>query len=417
MDHPIVTPWWQRPRRSNWIAVLAMLTVVLAMATLVQAADERTLAVAARTVTLAPARVESFRDVVAVHGTLQPREILYLDAVSGGQVARIFAQPGDRVMAGQPLVAFRNAQLVRDVLDNAGRLVESITQVQSFETQLETNRATNDKTLTELAASVATLEAKAARVDALAARGFYPRGDAEALHIDLARYRRLLAVQQATNQRQERLREAQLPRLRSEQESLSRSLDATHAQLDDLIVRAPVTGTLTQIDLKTGQNRNRGDRLAEITSDAGFRVIAEIDEYYLPRVRAGLEAVLAFGGRRLAGRVTRVRPEVKNGAFTVEIDFDGAQPNGATPGAAIDGELTLGSNRRALVLPVAAAAQGSADLFVLAPDGRSARRTAVRFGRRNPRQIEILAGMQAGQRAIISDTSSWTRIDRVRLTD
>jgi HlyD family secretion protein len=417
MDHPIATPWWLRARRSSWIALLAVLALLLGMAVLVHGAGERTLTVAAGTVTLATARDALFHDVVAVHGTLQPREILYLDAVSGGQVARIFAQPGDRVTAGQPLVAFRNAQLVRDVLDNAGRLVESITQVQSFETQLETNRATNDKTLTELAASVATLEAKAARVDALTARGFYPRGDAEALHIDLARYRRLLAVQQATNQRQERLREAQLPRLRSEQDSLSRSLDATHAQLDDLIVRAPVTGTLTQIDLKPGQNRNRGDRLAEITSDAGFRVVAEIDEYYLPRVRAGLDAALAFGGRSLAGRVTRVRPEVKNGAFTVEIDFLGAQPSGATPGAAIDGELTLGLDRRALVLPAGAAAQGSGDLFVLAPDGRSARRAPVRFGRRNPRQVEILAGLQAGQRAIVSDISSWSRIDRVLLTD
>jgi HlyD family secretion protein len=417
MDHLIATPWWQRPRRSTWIGLFALLALLLAATAILHGTSERTLTVAASTVSVAAARQELFRDVVAIHGTLQPREVIYLDAVSGGQVARILAQPGDRVTAGQPVILFRNAQLVRDVLDNAGRLVESITQVQSFETQLETNRATNDKTLTDLAATVATLERKAARVDPLTARGFYPRGDAETLHIDLARYRRLHAVQQATNQRQDALRRAQLPRLRSEQESLSRSLDATHAQLDDLTVRAPVTGTLTQIDLKLGQNRNRGDRLAEITSDAGFRVVADIDEYYLPRVRAGQDAALNFDGHSLSGRLSRVRPEVKNGAFTVEIDFTGSQPASATPGATIEGELTLGADHPALVLPSSAVAQGSGDLFILSPDGHSARRSPIRFGRRNPKQVEILAGLTAGQRAIVSDTSAWSRIDRIKLTD
>lgn len=417
MDHPIATPWWRRPRPSTWIGLLTLLALLLATAVALRGSGERALVVAASSVTVATARLELFRDVVAIHGTLQPREVIYLDAVSGGQVARILAQPGDRVTAGQPLIEFRNAQLVRDVFDNAGRLVESITQVQSFETQLETNRATNDKTLTELAASVATLEAKAARVDALTARGFYPQGDADALHIDLARSRRLRAVQQATNQRQEALRRAQLPRLRGEQESLRRSLDATHAQLGDLIVRAPVTGTLTQIDLKLGQNRNRGERLAEVTSDTGFRVVADIDEYYLPRVRPGQDATFIADAHSLSGRVTRVRPEVKNGAFTVEIDFTGPQPKGAAPGAAIEGELTLGADRRALVLPSSAVARGSGDLFVLLPNGRSARRASVRFGRRNPAQVEILAGLTAGQRAIVSDTSAWSRIDRINLID
>lgn len=417
MDRPIAIAWWRRPRRGTWVGVLLMLGCGLIGAAALRGGGERRLTVAAATVTVASARLALFRDVVAVHGTLQPKEVLYLDAVAGGQVERILAQPGDRVAVGQPLVVFRNGQLVREVLDNAGRLVESITQLQSFETQLETNRATNDKTLTELAATRTTLEQKAARVDPLTARGFYPRGDADALHVDLARYRRLQAVQEATNQRQEALRRAQLPRLRSEQDSLGKSLDATHAQLGDLTVRAPVAGIVTQIDLKLGQNRNRGDRIAEITTNAGFKVVADVDEYYLPRVRAGQGAAMIFDGHALDGRITRVRPEVKNGAFTIEVEFMHGQPDDAAPGAAIEGELTLGGDRRALVLPSAATAQASGDLFVLSPDGHTARRRTVRFGRRNPTQVEVVSGLAPGDRVIVSDTSTWSRIDRIDLTD
>lgn len=416
MDRPIAIPWWRRPRRGTWIGVLLVLGLGVIGVAALRGTGERRLAVAGATVSIATARSALFRDVVAIHGTLQPKEVLYLDAVAGGQVERILAQPGDRVAAGQALVVFRNGQLVREVLDNAGRLVESITQLQTFETQLETNRATNDKTLTDLAATRTTLEQKAARVDPLTARGFYPRGDADALHIDLARYRRLQAVQEATNQRQEALRRAQLPRLRSEQESLGKSLGATHAQLDDLTVRAPVAGIVTQIDLKLGQNRNRGDRIAEITTDAGFRVVADVDEYYLPRVRSGQSAAMVFDGHSLNGRITRVRPEVKNGAFTVEVEFTHGKPADAAPGAAIEGELTLGGDRSALVLP-SAATQVSGDLFVFSPDGRTARRRTVRFGRRNPTQVEVLSGLAPGERVIVSDTSTWSQIDRIDLTD
>lgn len=417
MDTAITTRGWQRVSRPAWIMLGLGLLAFVAAGVAIRHDGQRRLRVAAATVTTATAERARFRDVVAVHGTLQPREIVYLDAVTGGQVERILARPGDRVTAGQPLLVFRNAQLVRDVLDNAGRLIESITQVQAFETQLETNRATNEKTLTEIASTVATNEQKARSVDPLTARGFYPRGDAEALHIALDRSRRLEATQQETNRRQEALRREQLPRLRSEQASLSRSLDATHAQLNDLVVRAPVGGTVTQIDLNLGQNRNRGDRLAEISSDAGFRVVAEIDEYYLPRLRAGQSVTLGFGGQLLIGKVARVRPEVKNGAFTVEVDIIGAQPVGGTPGAAIDGELTLGDAQTALILPAAAVAGGGGDLFVLSPDGRSAQRRAVRFGRRNPSQVEVLSGVTPGERVIVSDTTAWSRIDHIELAE
>lgn len=417
MDTAITTRRWQRVSRQTWIMLGLGLLALVTVGVAIRHDGQRRLRVAASTVTTATAERARFRDVVAVHGMLQPREIVYLDAVTGGQVERILARPGDRVAAGQPLLVFRNAQLVRDVLDNAGRLIESITQVQAFETQLETNRATNEKTLTEISSTVAANKEKARRVDPLTARGFYPRGDAAALHIDLDRSRRLEATQRETNRRQEALRREQLPRLRSEQASLSRSLDATHAQLNDLVVRAPVGGTITQIDLNLGQNRNRGDRLAEISSDAGFRVVAEIDEYYLPRLRAGQSVTLGFGGQSLLGKVARIRPEVKNGAFTVEINILGTQPVGGTPGAAIDGELTLGAERTALILPAVAAAGGGGDLFVLSSDGRSAQRRTVRFGRRNPSQVEVLAGIAPGERVIVSDTTAWSRIDHIELAE
>jgi HlyD family secretion protein len=415
MDKPATRRWWQT-LHAKAVGVGAVLLVVgLLAAFLGKGSAERSLRAPVESIVLSTARRGLFRDVVPIHGTVQPKDVVYLDALAGGQVEQVLAQPGDRVAAGQPLIVFRNAQLELDVLNNAGRLVESITQVQSFATQLENNRATNDKTLIDIRATIISLEHNAARVGPLLAKGFYPRRDGETLHDQLDHYRELLTVQTATNHRQETLRREQIPKLRAEQDSLRRSLEATHAQLEDLTVRAPVAGTITQLDLKIGQSRNRGDRLAEITTDAGFLISAQIDEYYLARVRIGQAGTVTINGTDYPLHISRVRPEVQNGSFTVLLSFDHGSPPGLTPGAAAEGSLALGSDRLALLLPAGAFLQtsGGDTLFVLAPDGRSARRRPVRLGRRNATQVEILSGMAPGERAVTSDYVTYVRIDRI----
>jgi HlyD family secretion protein len=203
-----------------------------------------------------------------------------------------------------------------------------------------------------------------------------------------------------------------------EEKSLQQSLEATHAQLDDLTVRAPVTGKITQLDLKIGENRNRGERLAEITPPTGFKISADIDEYYLGRARVGQAADLELNGTRFNLHVARIYPQVKGGTFVMDLAFDGHMPQGLSPGAAAEGKLSLGGDSRGLILPAGAflEASGGDYVFVLDADGQSAHRRRVKLGRRNTDQVEVLGGLAAGDRVITSDYSSYDKIDRIDLT-
>src|SRR6185437_13121713 len=102
-------------------------------------------------------------------------------------------------------------------------------------------------------------------------------------------------------------------------------------------VKAPVSGRITALDLKIGENRNRGERLAEITPHTGFKISANIDEYYLGRARAGQQADIELNGERFALRVARVYPAVKGGTFIIDLAFDGKMPEGLSPGATAEG--------------------------------------------------------------------------------
>jgi HlyD family secretion protein len=418
MDRRIDKAWW---RRGPWPAVaggvaLAAVLAIGAMVALSSAHPSTRTPLA--NVTIETVRAGVFHDITTLQGKVVPKDIIYLDALEGGQVQKLLVQAGDRVTAGQPLIVFRNTQLELEVLDQEGRLVESITQLQAYERQLEQNRALNRQALETIDYNVLRLGRMAARREPLARVGYAPREQTEQIADELQHNRVLRPLQAETNDRQEALRRQQLPQIHAEMASLQQSLAITRGKLEDLTVKAPVTGRLTVMDLKIGQNRNRGERLAELTLDTGFKLSASVDEYYLGRVQNGQAAEVEIDGRTYPLVATRIYPQVANGVFTVDLAFTGAPPSGLLPGQAVQGRLALGADRRGLVLPAGPFLErtGGDWAFVLSPDGRHAERRRIKVGRRNAEQVEILAGLRPGERVITSDYQGWEKLDRIDLT-
>ncbi len=417
MDRRLQRPPWRSRPVLLVAGGAAAVVVVLVMAVAFLAPARRTVRVPVGTVSIDTVQRGVFHDLTTLQGKIVPRDVIYLDALEGGQVQKILVHAGDRVTAGQPLLVFRNTQLELDVLDREGRLVESITQVQSYEKQLEQNRADNAKALALIDYNIQRLTEMASRRDPLLSTGVVAGEQGQQVHDELAYNETLRPIQTQTNTRQEALRKAQLPKIRTELASLEQSLRVTRAKLDDLTVRAPASGRLTAMDLQLGQIRNHGDRLGEITLDTGFKVSANVDEYYLGRIARGQVADIDLDGRTLKLVVDRIYPQVQNGVFTVDLQFQGKPPSDVLPGQAVQGRLSLGADRPGLVLPAGAFLERSGGdyAFVLTPDGRHADRRRIKIGRRNSDQVEILSGLEAGERVITSDYQGFDKIDRIDL--
>jgi HlyD family secretion protein len=382
-------------------------------------ATQRSVRVSAATVTIDTAQRSLFHDLTPLRGKVVPHDVVYLDAQEGGQVQRVMARGGDMVVAGQPLIAFRNTELELDVLDREGRLVESITQLQSYEKQLEDGRLANERAAADIDYNIVRLGRAANRRVELSANGFIPVETSDQLRDELDYETRLRPLQARNNASEEALRLRQLPAIRAEIVSLRQSLTITHGKLANLVVRAPVGGQLTDLIQNVGENHNRGDRLGEIVPNTGFKVTATVDEFYLGRVRIGQTADADIDGRNWKLRAERVYPEVKDGVFTVDLAFVGPTPNGLQPGQAVEGKLALGGDRPALVLPAGAFLERSGGdwVMVVDPSGRFAERRRVRVGGRNAEQIEVLSGLRTGERVITSDYTGFEKVDRVNLAN
>ena len=418
MDHRIARPAWGS-RRALMIGAGALaLAAALAVAVNFAGHAGSSARLDPARLTLGEARAGVFHDFVVLWAKVTPKDVVYLDALEGGQIEKVMAQAGDQVTAGQPLIQFRNTELELEVLDREGRLVESITQLQSYEKALEDGRVANEKEAARIAYDIVRLQRTAERRDALLAKGFVSRDLHDQTHDELAYDRQLQPLQAATNREQEALRQRQLPQIRAELANLQESLKITRSKLDSLVLRAPVTGRLTDMDLKLGEIRNRGQRLGQIVPDTGVKLQAQVDEYYLDRVRVGQAAQVDAGGKPWRLKVTRVDPQVKDATFLVELAFDGPTPPDLLPGQALEGRLTLGGDRPALILPAGAFLErtGGDWAMVLDASGRRAERRRLKLGRRNNEQVEVLAGLRPGERVITSDYTGFDKLDRVELS-
>lgn len=414
-DTPVTPRRW---RRWQWKAACVAVLTIGVFALLASVFDgERRLRVERDKLAISTVMRGTFHDFIPLRARLAPRQTVYLDAIEGGRVEQVLVEPGDRVTEGQPLVRLGNTELELTVLDREARLIESITQLQSRQSTLEQSRLENQKQLATIEYNIVRLERALNRRKALPSVAVEQR---DTLQDELDYNRRLQPIQLESNHSQEALRVRQLPQIAAQLDKLHEDVEITRAKLANLLVRAPVAGRMTAIDLKIGENRNRGERLGELTPESGFKIVAAVDEYYLGRLRTGMPATGEIAGREWPLTIERVYPQVRDGAFTVDLRFTGPAPEEMLAGQAVQGKFTLGTATTATTATILAVGpflqqSGGEWVFVLAPGDDTALRRRIRPGRRNIEQLEILDGLSAGERVIISDYQGYNGVDRIEI--
>jgi HlyD family secretion protein len=392
-------PWWRR--RAAIAAVVAMLAAV-AIWRLLPAAGSTDIALAdieTGIVASAP-----FADYLPVRATIAPRVTTLVGVLAGGQVETLSVQDGAMVAAGQPLATLANPTLKLDVLTREAQIASQLGGIAGENLGIE--RTTLDRAAQIAQANYDLIKARRELGirQQLHDKGFVSDAGVKSFAEEAAYQEKRLGQLQSGGAKEARITAQQGARLDDTRGRLEGNLAAVRAGLDALVIRAPAGGRLTNFTLQPGQTLKPGDAAGQVDSEGAWKLTADVDEYYLGRVAVGQKA--AAGDLRLT--VSKVLPAVTDGRFRVELTFDGTAPAGLNRGQTVDIRITLGSTAPALVAPVGGWLEsgGGSSAFVLDSDGAHARRRAVKTGRRNPEQVEILSGLRPGERIITSNTAS-----------
>ncbi len=358
----------------------------------------------AANLSISTVRSGTFDDFVPLRGRVTPLVTVFLDAVEGGRIERVIVEDGAIVTPGQPLAVLSNATLQLDVIAREADVSQQLNNLRSQELELQRSRLENRRNLAEIEWQLQKSSRQLDRDSRLAAGGWVS-GKALKDSQDEARYLdRRRAITTETMATEERLQGSQLAQLRTAGAQLTANLRLARASLDALTIRAPVAGQLSGFNPQVGQSLNRGERLGQIDSAGRNKLVAEIDEFYLGRVLPGQRASVEWAGKTHGLTVAKIYPQVKGGTFTADLTFDAAEPAALQRGQTLQPRLTLGDPAPATLVANGAFYQdsGGSWAFVVSKDGRSAEKRAVRLGRRNPDSIEVIGGLNPGDRVITS---------------
>jgi HlyD family secretion protein len=412
MDTPLVrAPAWRRfvPYGIGAILLLGVFVWLLA------GANRHVYRVPIDRLTFGEVTQGPFEDFIAVRSTAAPFTTHYLTADQGGTVKEVLAEDGTTVKAGQPLIILVNTALQLQVASREADTASQINSLENTKLQLEETRFKYQHDLLDIEHQISKLTGDLARdkilLDGNAIAPALYKQEEEEYSYEL----KLRAATTASRDAEQKVRASQLTQLQETLARLNDSIATAKASLDALTVRAPTDGHLTALNAEVGQSKAPGTVLGQVDSLDRFKLTAQVDEFYLGRIVLGQVALFTSDGRDYKASIAKIYPQVANGTFRIDLNFDNPSPQGIHTGQAFDIRVELGRAATAKMLPNGPFYQetGGNWVFVVAPDGRYATRRNVRLGRRNPEHVEVLDGLQTGEKVIVSGYEAFQKIERV----
>jgi HlyD family secretion protein len=372
-------PFWRR--RGPVVAALLAAAAGATWFFFLRGEGGKSLAVAGSHITIARVTRGRFDDVIEVRGRVTPLRTTYVDTASGGQVEKILVEDGARVTRGQLLVELSNTQLQLDVISREAQITEQLNDLRGLELAQEQTRLVHEREMVEVQYQIKRLSRQMANSERLVGSGVSPRNELDDMKDELAYYQKRLKVQTETRAAADKLQRAQLVQLRTASRQLEKNLEIARKNLENLKVVAPADGQLSAFTLEVGQSLSPGDRIAQIDDPERYKLVADIDEFYLGRVDIGQRADYPTGGKSYQLSIAKIRPQVQNGQFQVELVFKGETPDSVRRGQTAQIRLQLGQPGEAVLVPNAAFYNdtGGTWVFVVSSDHARAVRRAVRL--------------------------------------
>lgn len=351
---------------------------------------------------LATVSVGVLRDELALRGRAEPLQSVQLDAPEAGQVVAVLARDGDAVTAGAPLYRLHSAEQTQLLLQRSAEVAQQLANV-SVQRSAQLNAlAQGRRALAQLASAEQQARSEQERLALLADAGFVAPAALEQADRQHRLASQLLAQAREDLQEETQTQARSLAEMQRAVQGLQEGLRLLQGARDRLLQRAPMAGRLSGLALQVGASVRAGDRLGRIDDpQGGVQLVAEVDEYHLPRLRPGQPAQAADGS---AWTLAQVLPQVQGGKGRLVLRAQatpGANPPELQPGQALDLRLQLSPPTPALLLPEGPGVQTT--LFMRRDHRRPhLHRTTVQLGRRAGGQVEVLAGLQAGDDVLIS---------------
>ncbi|MGD0754822.1 MAG: HlyD family efflux transporter periplasmic adaptor subunit [Bacteroidales bacterium] len=360
---------------------------------------------------------DQFNDYITVPGTVEPITTIKLDADEGGRVEEKLIEEGSMVKKGDIILRLSNPDLFLNILNSESLLAEKENFLRTTQIEMEQEKLQIKRELVTLKYDI---ERKARNFqqneilikDNLISKEEYLRSKED---LDMANQSKDLYIER---QKQDSVfRSVNVETIKKDLQNMRNNLDMVKKRVENLNVRATVDGELGLLSPEIGQSISKGENMGQINVLTSYKVVAQIDEHYIDRVRTQLDATLDRQNNKFNLTVRRVYPEVRNGTFKIDMVFRDSMPDNIRTGQTYYISLQLGQPKRSVLVPIGGFFQetGGQWIFVLDPTESFATKRNISIGRKNPKYYEVLEGLKPGEKVIVSGYETFGKNEKLIL--
>ena len=366
--------------------------------------DASTLRVNGDTLSISEVRSGEFNDYIRISGQVQPMTTIQISPQEGGIVQEILIEEGSKVKAGDEILRMSNDNLDLQILNSEAELAEKENLLRNTMISMEQQRLSVQQEKLQLQIEVKRLkrkyeQSKALYEEKLIAREEYLMAEED---YQIAAGRLELVKERAT---QDSLyRSVEIKQMQESLDNMRLNMQMIRKRKDNLTIKSPIDGELGLLEVVLGQSIASGMKIGQINDLDSYKIEAQIDEHYIDRVSAGLEARFERQNETFEAVIRKVYPEVREGKFKADFRFNGEQPANIRTGQTYYLNLQLGQPESAVLIPRGTFYQktGGKWIYVVSPEGGKAVKREIRIGRQNPQFYEVLEGLEPREKVITS---------------
>jgi HlyD family secretion protein len=399
-------------------AVIAVAVVVLIGGGWVLASiDFRTQRVDRTTLSIETVQDGLMEVKVSANGALLSHDVEQLAAQVAGRVVQADIKPGAVVSVGQVLVELANPQLVGSAEEAQSEWEGAVADLQASEAELQTNVLNQEVALTQVQFNLEKAKAKTESDEALSSAGLLSGIELKRSRLDRDQLKQTYGIEASRLKMLRDNVQVQLAVKKSRVTQLARALDRARGQADDLHVVAGIDGIVQAINVEVGQQLQPGNPIGRIAQQGQLYAELKVPAREATQVQAGQKVVVDTRNGTAEGVVARVDPGVTDGTVVVDVTLQGVMPAGARPQLPVEGTIYVSQLPNTLYVGKPSYVKDGAAISVykLDPSGDYATRVTIEAGKVSLNYLQVLQGLQAGDRIITSEVGEWQDQERILL--
>jgi len=340
-----------------------------------------------------------------------------LNVIQGGSVSEIFVESGQMVKKGTPLLKVYNPNAELNYLTQETAMIEQINNLRNLRVSIKNQQLSLDQQLLSINNDFRNAKRQYDLDKKLYSKDIIAKNEYQKTEQEYTYQKERNSVIKKSVSEEKMSRDVQLSRINISLSNMEKSIELLRKNKENFTVKAPVDGMLSSFNPILGENYNQGQPIGKMDVLDGFKLVANVDEYYISKLKEGIKGNVALDGENYEINISKIYPEVVSGQFDVELLF--TKENVSTNikrGMSLKSKVFLSGKTKALLISKGMFYQSTNGnwIFVLNSDNKAVERS-IKIGRENPFYYEVLEGLQEGDKVITSSYDDYKNIEEINI--